>query len=219
MMVQYFERARFELNESEHVQPIDPNWAEGQTDAVYLDRVHLTPLGSQLQLPTFLAACERSGQARCHLVSRDRPHHHVAHSVRLWLTHKAPFFGEPLSEQIVETIDGQAVTVQYFEKWRMELTADGTVRLGQSGAGWRWRSGPACVAGNGPVSPSLLTGITPSFVHPYAHDTIGLRTLLYSAERRLLSSTSEEAEAFAQGSGACWWRRKANPRCAGASAG
>ncbi|MBA3945830.1 MAG: cellulase family glycosylhydrolase [Herpetosiphonaceae bacterium] len=131
-MVQYFEHARFELNESVHVQPIDPNWAEGQTDAVYLDRVHLTSLGSQFTAGRSWPPVSDPGQPD--VIWSPATGHTIRGPFRtLWLTHKALFFGEPLSEQIVETINGQPVTVQYFEKWRMELQADGTVRLGALG--------------------------------------------------------------------------------------
>ncbi|GAC1552634.1 MAG: hypothetical protein NVS2B7_28580 [Herpetosiphon sp.] len=131
-MVQYFEKARFELNESVHVQPIDVRWPEGQTDYVYLDRVHLTMLGQQASVGRHWTQVADPHEAGVLFLSR------TGHTLRgafrrLWETHGEPFFGLPLNEPTTETIDGQQRTVQYFEKWRMELMPDGTVRLGDLG--------------------------------------------------------------------------------------
>ncbi len=131
-LVQYFERARFELNESEHVQPIDPDWPEGQTDAVYLDRVHLAPLGTQLAAGRTFAPVADPHEPGVQWFAA------TGHTLRgdfaqLWATHGAAFFGPPISEELTETVDGAARTVQYFTHWRMERAADGTVRLGALG--------------------------------------------------------------------------------------
>ena len=132
MMVQYFERARFELNESEHVQPIDLEWPEGQTPDVYLDRVHLTPLGEQAL----------GGRAFPRVADPRQPgiryFSQTGHTLRgdfrtFWERHGEIFFGAPLSEPFDERIDGQQTRVQYFARWRFEQVAGGPVRLAKLG--------------------------------------------------------------------------------------
>jgi hypothetical protein len=131
-LVQYFQRARFELNESEHVQPIDPDWAEGQTPEVYLDRVHLAPIGQQLT----------AGRSFERVPDPQRPDvryfpqtgHTLGGPFRtLWETRGEIFFGPPISEVLTENIAGRSVRVQYFTHWRFEQEGNGPVRLGLLG--------------------------------------------------------------------------------------
>ena len=131
-MVQYFQRARFELNEAEHVKPIDPDWAEGQTPEVYLDRVRLAPLGQQAL----------AGRAFPPVPDPRQPgilyFPQTGHTLRgdfraLWETRGEIFFGPPLSEELVEVIEGRETRVQYFTYWRLEQQGNGPVRLGLLG--------------------------------------------------------------------------------------
>lgn len=131
-MVQYFERARFELNESEHVQPIDPGWPEGQTPEVYLDRVHLSPLGEQALVGRTFHRVADSRQAEVRFFSQ------TGHTLRgdflaFWEREGEIFFGAPLSEPFDEFIDGRQTRVQYFAHWRFEQVGGGPVRLGKLG--------------------------------------------------------------------------------------
>lgn len=127
-LVQYFERARFELNESEHVQPIDPNWPEGQTPEVYLDRVHLTPLGAEaIAGQTFPSVPDPVQPGVDYFPSTG---HTLSGAFReLWETRGEIFFGAPLSEPFDEIIDGRRMRVQYFTYWRFEQEGQGPVRL------------------------------------------------------------------------------------------
>jgi hypothetical protein len=131
-LVQYFERARFELNESEHVQPIDPEWLEGQTPEVYLDRVHLTPLGEQAL----------NGKTFPRVANPQQPDvryfPQTGHTLRgsfkkLWETQGEIFWGPPLSEPYNEIIDGQPTRVQYFSHWRFEQQGNGPIHLTKLG--------------------------------------------------------------------------------------
>ena len=131
-LVQWFERARFELNESTHVQPIDPEWPEGQTEAVYLDRVHLTPLGTQFTANRAFPPVRNPNRAD--VLFFPETGHTLAGAFRTrWETHSAAFWGPPISEPLTETIDGTPRTVQYFTHWRMELQPDGSIRFGTLG--------------------------------------------------------------------------------------
>jgi len=131
-LVQYFERARFELNEAEHVQPIDPRWPEGQTPEVYLDAVHLTPLGAQLS----------PGRAAERVPDPQQPgvryFPQTGHTLRgeflaYWEQRGEIFFGPPIGEPYQETVDGRTLTVQYFMHWRFEQAAGGDVRTASLG--------------------------------------------------------------------------------------
>jgi hypothetical protein len=131
-LVQYFERARFELNESEHVKPIDPEWPEGQTAEVYLDRVHLTPLGAEAAVGRDFSRVADPG----HTGVRYFPA--TGHTLRgafrdLWETQGEIFFGPPLSEPFDEIVDGRRTHVQYFTHWRFEQQDQGPVRLATLG--------------------------------------------------------------------------------------
>ena len=127
-LVQYFQRARFELNESEHVQPIDPDWAEGQTPEVYLDRVHLTPLGEQAAVGRTFARVADPRRAEVRYFPQTG--HTLSGAFRaLWETRGEIFFGPPISEAFDEVIDGRRTRVQYFTHWRFEQAGDGPVRL------------------------------------------------------------------------------------------
>ncbi len=131
-MVQYFERARFELNESEHVQPIDPEWPEGQRPEVYLDRVHLTPLGEQTLAGRTFPRVADPQQADVRFFPQ------TGHTLRgdfrsFWERQGEIFFGPPLSEPFNETIDGRQTRVQYFARWRFEQEPGGPVRLARLG--------------------------------------------------------------------------------------
>ena len=59
-----------------------------------------------------------------------------------------PIFGYPISEQRVETVEGRSLPVQWFERDRLEIQADGTVTAGRLGArllelqGRPWESFP-----------------------------------------------------------------------------
>ncbi len=132
MLVQYFEHARFELNESVHVQPIDPDWAEGQTPEVYLDRVHLTPLGEQSlaghtieRVPDPNAPDVRYFSDTGHTLSGDFK--------TFWEKRGEIFYGQPLTEEYQETVDGRTMRVQYFRYWRFEQDSEGPVRLANLG--------------------------------------------------------------------------------------
>ncbi len=131
-LVQYFQRARFELNESEHVKPIDLDWAEGQTPEVYLDRVHLTPLGQQALAGRALERVADPGAPGVRYFPQTG--HTLGAPFRaLWETHGEIFFGPPLSEVFVETLDGRPTRVQYFTNFRFEQEGNGPIRLGLLG--------------------------------------------------------------------------------------
>jgi hypothetical protein len=131
-LVQYFERARFELNESEHVQPIDPYWPAGQTPEVYLDRVHLTPLGAEAIAGRDFPAVPDPGQPGVRYFPATG--HTVSGAFReLWETRGEIFFGAPLSEPLDEIIDGRRLRVQYFMYWRFEQEGQGPVRMATLG--------------------------------------------------------------------------------------
>src|SRR5690606_31871662 len=57
-------------------------------------------------------------------------------------------FGYPLSERRVETVEGRTIPVQWFERDRLEIQADGTITAGRLGArvlelqGRRWELTP-----------------------------------------------------------------------------
>lgn len=128
-IVQYFERARFELNEDESTW-IDP--ARQQPPEVYLARIHLTPLGQHALSGRVFAPVPNPGQADV-LYFPETGHTLSGAFRRLWETHGAAFFGLPLSEPLEEVIDGRLVRVQYFTYWRFEQEGDGPVRLGALG--------------------------------------------------------------------------------------
>ena len=131
-LVQYFERARFELNESEHVQPIDPEWAEGQTPEVYLDRVHLAPLGQQALAGRTFDRVADPGRPEIRYFPETG--HTLSGPFRtLWETRGEIFFGPPLSEPFEEVIDARTLRVQYFTNFRFEQDRDGVVRLSSLG--------------------------------------------------------------------------------------
>jgi hypothetical protein len=58
-----------------------------------------------------------------------------------------PVFGYPISEQRVETVEDRTIPVQWFERDRLEIQADGTITAGRLGARvlelqWRpWQPG------------------------------------------------------------------------------
>jgi hypothetical protein len=131
-LVQYFERARLQLNESVHVQPIDPDWPEGQTPEVYLDRVHLAPLGEQLTAGRAFPRVADPGRPDTRYFAQTG--HTLSGAFRaFWETRGEIFFGPPISEPFDETIDGRRTRVQYFRYWRFEQQPDGTIRLGTLG--------------------------------------------------------------------------------------
>ena len=131
-LVQYFERARFELNESEHVQPIDLDWPEGQTPEVYLDRVHLTPLGAEAVAGRDIPRV--SDPRRPEIRYFPATGHTLGGAFReLWKTRGEIFFGPPLSEPFDDIVDGRRVRVQYFTYWRFEQEGEGPVRLAMLG--------------------------------------------------------------------------------------
>ena len=131
-LVQYFEHARFEKNEAKQVKPIDPRWPEGQTPEVYLDAVHLTPLGAQLApgrmsepVPDPQQPGVRYFPATGHTLRGD--------FLAYWEQRGEIFFGPPIGEPYQETIDSRPVTVQYFTHWRLEQAAGGEVRTAPLG--------------------------------------------------------------------------------------
>jgi hypothetical protein len=132
MLVQYFQRARFELNESEHVKPIDPDWAEGQTPEVYLDRVHLAPIGQQVTAGRTFDRVPDPRQPDVRYFPQTG--HTLGGPFRtLWETRGEIFFGQPISEVFTENIGGRPTRVQYFTHWRFEQEGNGPVRLGLLG--------------------------------------------------------------------------------------
>lgn len=131
-LVQYFERARFELNEAEHVKPIDPRWPEGQTPEVYLDRVRLTPLGAQLSAERSFARVPNPQQPG--VLYFEQTGHTLRGDFRAtWEQWGEIFFGPPISEPLDEVIDGQPTRVQYFTHWRFEQQGNGPVRFAPLG--------------------------------------------------------------------------------------
>jgi hypothetical protein len=131
-LVQYFQRARFELNESVHVQPIDPDWAEGQTPEVYLDRVHLAPLGAQMLGNQEVPRVSDPGDPAVRYFPQTG--HTLSGDFRaLWETHGEIFFGPPLTEAFDATINGVPTRVQYFTYWRFEQQGNGPVHLSTLG--------------------------------------------------------------------------------------
>jgi hypothetical protein len=126
IIVQYFERARFELNEDADSPDLNPLWPEGQKPEIYLDHVHLTPLGQQAL----------GGQAVPRVADPGLPgvrfFPETGHTLRgafqtLWETHGMAFYGPPISEEFDEVHNGQRVRVQYFMNWRFEQRSDGTI--------------------------------------------------------------------------------------------
>jgi hypothetical protein len=52
-----------------------------------------------------------------------------------WRTNGAlPVFGHPISDQQAETVEGRTIQVQWFERDRLEIQADGTITAGRLGA-------------------------------------------------------------------------------------
>ncbi|HEX6291015.1 MAG TPA: cellulase family glycosylhydrolase [Herpetosiphonaceae bacterium] len=127
IVVQYFERARFELNEEDDLPPLDPLWAEGQTPDIYLDRVHLSPLGRQSLGEQTVPRVTDPG------LPGVRYFPQTGHTLRgafraLWETHGERFYGPPISEEFEELHNGQRVRVQYFTNWRFERRGDGPIQ-------------------------------------------------------------------------------------------
>ncbi len=60
-----------------------------------------------------------------------------------------PVFGYPITQQQVETVEGRTIPVQWFERDRLEIQADGTITAGRLGArllelqGRPWQNFPA----------------------------------------------------------------------------
>jgi hypothetical protein len=127
MIVQYFERARFELNEEDDLPPLDPLWPEGQTPQIYLDRVHLTPLGQQAlgdQPAPRVADPAQPGVRYFPQTGHTLRGAFRAH----WETHGERFYGPPISEEFDEIHNGQRIRVQYFTNWRFEQRGDGSIQ-------------------------------------------------------------------------------------------
>jgi hypothetical protein len=66
-----------------------------------------------------------------------------------------PIFGFPIAAQRQETVEGRSLQVQWFERDRIEIQADGSVTTGRLGVdrlaqlGAPWQQGPGLPAGNG----------------------------------------------------------------------
>jgi hypothetical protein len=99
---------------------------------MYLQRIHLTPLGQQAAAGKGFAPVADPGQVG---VSYFPATGHTLRGefARFWSAWGEPFFGPPLSEEVVEEVAGQPLTVQYFTNWRFERWPDG-VRLSPLGA-------------------------------------------------------------------------------------
>ncbi len=131
-LVQYFQRARFELDDTGDSKGIFPDWPEGQTDAIYLARVHLAPLGQQALAGQTVARVPDPGLPEIRYFPETG--HTLSGDFRVfWETHGEPFFGLPLTEAFDEVIDGQRTRVQYFTNWRFEQQGNGPVRLASLG--------------------------------------------------------------------------------------
>lgn len=131
-LVQYFQRARFELDDSGASKGIFPDGPEGQTDAIYLARVHLAPLGQQALAGQTVARVPDPGLPEIRYFPETG--HTLSGDFRVfWETHGEPFFGLPLTEAFDEVIDGQRTRVQYFTNWRFEQQGNGPVRLASLG--------------------------------------------------------------------------------------
>lgn len=127
IVVQYFERARLELNEDHGPSRLDPLWPEGQKPEIYLDHVHLTPLGEQ----------SLGGQAVPPVADPGLPGVRyfpaTGHTLRgafrsTWEQHGEQFYGPPISEEFDETHNGERIRVQYFKNWRFEQRGNGPIQ-------------------------------------------------------------------------------------------
>jgi hypothetical protein len=117
-LVQYFERARFELNEG--------------PDATR-HPVFLTPLGQQIIAGRHVERVPDPGHPEVRYFPQTG--HTLSGAFRaLWETRGEGVFGLPLTEVSVEQVDGRQVRVQFFTYWRFEQEGDGPVRLGRLGA-------------------------------------------------------------------------------------
>jgi hypothetical protein len=80
-----------------------------------------------------------------------------------------PVFGYPISAQQVETVEGRTIQVQWFERDRLEIQADGAITAGRLGArslelsGRAWQRGPEM-----PYNPDC------TFVAETGHNMCGL---------------------------------------------
>ncbi len=67
-------------------------------------------------------------------------------------------FGYPITEQTTATVEGRTLQVQWFERDRLEIQADGAVTAGRLGAerleqlGTPWQPGPNAPAGDGCIA-------------------------------------------------------------------
>lgn len=126
IIVQYFEQARLELNEEAESPGLNPLRPELQKPEIYLDHVHLTPLGQQALGAQAVSRVADPG------LPGVRYFPETGHTLRgafrtLWETYGAAFYGPPISEEFDETHNGQRVRVQYFMNWRFEQRGDGPI--------------------------------------------------------------------------------------------
>jgi hypothetical protein len=127
IIVQYFERARLELNEDSDSPALNPLRPELQKPEIYLDRVHLTPLGEQALAGQSVPRVPDPG------LPGVRYFPATGHTLRgvfrtLWEQHGEGFYGPPISEEFDELHNGQRVRVQYFRNWRFEQRGDGPIQ-------------------------------------------------------------------------------------------
>jgi hypothetical protein len=66
-----------------------------------------------------------------------------------------PVFGYPITEQRVETVEGRTIPVQWFERDRLEIQADGTITAGRLGARYLELTGRPWSPGSETPIPSL----------------------------------------------------------------
>lgn len=126
IVVQYFERARFEQDRDETLPAIDPLRPGSQSPDVYLDRVHLSSLGQQALGDQAVPRVADPNQPDVRYVAE------TGHTLRgafrtLWETRGQRFYGPPISEEFTEDDHGQPVRVQYFANWRFEQRGDGPI--------------------------------------------------------------------------------------------
>ncbi|MEP7190937.1 MAG: VanW family protein, partial [Roseiflexaceae bacterium] len=120
LMVQYFERARLELHPDGNMTltRLGALLTEGRTD---------TPFEKPVSVPPDRVLVPESG-------------HSIGGVLRSFWEQEGgiTFFGNPISEEFIEQIDGKSMLVQYFERSRLEYLpigngGDGTLRIGALG--------------------------------------------------------------------------------------
>ncbi len=131
LQVQYFERARFELHPELPSDSFVTLSALGRTVAANRTEGAFAPLAAT---PSATA-----------VFFRESGHSIGGGFLKFWQTNGGlPVFGYPLSEEFTETLGGEAMTVQYFERARFEYhaTSKSKVQLSLLGSAQAARLSP-----------------------------------------------------------------------------